>query len=104
MRAPEDWTVDGVVDARRLPQHIQRGNLPAVLHLISRIEYCRRWVIVNARHLQRFAHHFRITAKDTRSLNRVLDDENEGIIRFAITDLNWRRRVRFHLHAHADTH
>ncbi|GAA6047258.1 hypothetical protein JCM3770_001853 [Rhodotorula araucariae] len=95
MRAPEDWTVDGVVDARQLPVHIQRGNLAAVLHLVGRVELCRRWVLANAAALLEHQEHFRISPRDARFLACLCDGQtlDEGIVRFAIIDLNWRRRI-----------
>lgn len=91
------WAVEGLCDARSLPEALTERRFPLLLHHLEKLEQHRNWLLDTAEYVLREDEQMRLSERDAHWLEEVIRQKNrdEGDIRFCAIDLSWRRLVRF---------
>ncbi|BGP21665.1 hypothetical protein JCM10295v2_000540 [Rhodotorula toruloides] len=87
------WAVDGVRDARALPEALDNHRYLLILHHLGMLEQRRKWLLDTAEYVLMEEEQMGLSERDERWLEEVISQKNrdEGDIRFCAIDLSWRR-------------
>ncbi|KAJ8296916.1 hypothetical protein OF846_000187 [Rhodotorula toruloides] len=87
------WAVEGLCDARSLPEALTERRFPLLLHHLEKLEQHRNWLLDTAEYVLREDEQMRLSERDAHWLEEVIRQKNrdEGDIRFCAIDLSWRR-------------
>ncbi|BGP28856.1 hypothetical protein JCM10296v2_000592 [Rhodotorula toruloides] len=87
------WAVEGLCDARSLPEALAKRRFPLLLHHLEKLEQRRNWLLDMAEWVLREDEKLRLSERDAHWLEDLIRQKNrdEGDIRFCAIDLSWRR-------------
>ncbi|BGP67259.1 hypothetical protein NBRC10513v2_000577 [Rhodotorula toruloides] len=87
------WVVEGLCDARSLPEALAERRFPLVLHHLEKLDQRRNWLLDMAEWVLREDEQMRLSERDAHWLEDLIRQKNrdEGDIRFCAIDLYWRR-------------